>query len=129
MNKINIWLRYSLPLILWWGMMFVGTTIPGSSIPHSQLLTADKLIHTAMYLGLTLFLYRFLRKVKGVRIIQAASITFVILAFYGVFDEWHQGFVGRTPSQLDYIADMIGVATASAFIIIRKLIIKAFIRD
>ncbi len=41
----------------------------------------------------------------------------LIYAGYGVADEWLQGFVHRTPSVRDWIADMCGVVMAMALLV------------
>ncbi len=108
------------PLTLWWSAMFIATSIPGEAIPPVPAFNYDKLIHAFMYGGLTLFFYRFIR-CREKLFAPPLIITFVTIAFYGAFDEWHQQFVGRTPSLYDYYANLAGVILVTFATVIIKL--------
>lgn len=97
------------PLVLWWGIMFVVTTIPTTSVPKAELFAYDKLIHVGMYFGLTLLFFRLLYLGKRVTLGAALLLTVLVVTGYALFDEWHQPFVGRTASWGDVTANLVGV--------------------
>lgn len=103
-------------LFLWigyWAVLFVATHRPlgagAALIPPG----GDKLIHFVAYFVLVILGDRYMRSVGRPRT-PARMITWAgIYAAYGGFDEWLQGFVSRTPSLWDWIADVAGIAAAT----------------
>lgn len=111
-----------LPLLFWWGAMFCVTTTPSDSVPQIAVFAFDKLIHGFMYFGLTLLLFRFLYLVKNKSLRFSAVVTSIVVLLYGVFDEWHQQFIGREASVNDYVADTLGVVLALLLLVVYKFI-------
>lgn len=109
-----------LPLILWWGAMFVVTTIPTSAVPHEALFGFDKLIHAFMYGGLTVLFVRYLLYCKGYSFTKSQWIGALMILLYGIFDELHQPLVGRIASVADYVADAVGVVFALLLLVFVK---------
>jgi len=95
-------------LILWWIMIFTLTTIPSKSLPTVQINDLDKIIHFCMYGGLSFWLSVVLGK-RGFSGFPLLTIVFLVGLGYGIFDEWHQPFVGRSSCTMDLLADMIGL--------------------
>ncbi len=123
MSKKSRIFKIYIPLTVWWIAMLIATTIPTKNLPKRDFLLNDKIIHFIMYFGLTFFFYRFLRSFR-LSIPKSIPFTFLILALYAIFDEWHQQFFNRTASTEDYIADVIGIALAGTIIILIKFIKK-----
>lgn len=102
-------------LITWWLLIFTATSLPGSSLPKTNLLGIDKLVHIVMYGGLggllTLFLIR--KKLSGVRLFLILTIVCV---GYSFIDELHQPLVGRTFSYYDILANVIGFVLFSLIV-------------
>lgn len=117
-RKIGRFKSITLPLILWWGIMFVVTTIPSSAVPHEALFGFDKVIHTFMYCGLTLLFVRYLLYCKKYSFVKSLRISVLVILIYGVFDELHQPLVGRVASVADYLADAVGVFLASLVLMV-----------
>ncbi|MCO6437439.1 MAG: VanZ family protein [Phycisphaerae bacterium] len=92
----------------YWLLIFVLTHTPlaPGTVPTTWLF--DKPIHAAMYAGLAFLLVRFLAGTRRGYSVRTYFTCFLIVAVYGVFDEWSQGFVDRTPSVLDWLADLAG---------------------
>jgi VanZ family protein len=113
-----------IPLIIYWIILFVLTTLPGNDLPNVGI--NDKIEHFIGYfvlgflLSLTLlFQNKFLRIRK-----YFAFVSGFIIALYAALDEIHQLFVpGRDCEFLDWTADMIG---ASIGILLIIFLIKIF---
>ncbi len=97
-----------LGLFFWWILIFAMTTIPAKSLPNVQVNDLDKVVHFLMYGGLSFWLSTVLGK-RGFSGIPLLVIVFFVGLSYGIFDEWHQSFVGRSSSSMDLLADMIAL--------------------
>ncbi len=97
-----------LGLICWWILIFALTTLPAKSIPNVSVHDLDKLIHICMYGGLSFWLTTVLGK-RGLSGLLLLTVVSIIGLSYGIFDEWHQSFVGRSTDFHDLIANMIGI--------------------
>jgi VanZ family protein len=103
---------YWLVVVLWLGVIFLLSSIPGASLPRmpneNWHFWAHRLAHIGEYgvLGfLVIRAYSYKKARIGVFTILLLSV-FIFLS--GAFDEWHQSFVpGRTPQLLDAIFDTI----------------------
>jgi VanZ family protein len=104
-------------LVIYWIALFIGTTLPGNSLPSFG--GVDKIKHFGGYLGLTVLLYitlLFQDKYKTFKS-HAFAATFIIVAVYGMLDELHQLLVpGRSADVLDWIADITGVTIGLLFV-------------
>jgi VanZ family protein len=125
-------LKYWLPLVLWLGVIFVGSSNvlsaehtsrfvvpfllwlkPGMS-PQTIwviLVVARKCAHVTEYAILALLLWRALRSVPSLRTKMAAVFGGVLLgcALFAATDEFHQSFIkSRTPSVRDVFLDIAG---------------------
>ena len=121
LKKKKIVLVY-LPLVIYWIILFVATSIPIAVVP--QIFNAqDKFEHLAAYFILSVLFYftlhfqlrnKFLNK-------NAVIATVAVIALYGAFDEIHQYFIpGRFCDALDWSADLaggiIGVISVNRFL-------------
>ena len=101
--------RRWLPPALWAAFILVLTSVPAPSgpggIPH-----LDKLVHVLLYAGQGWLVTRALRT----RRFAALAVAFVGIAVFALLDEWHQQFVSRNLSLVDWIADMIGASLGIA---------------
>jgi VanZ family protein len=81
----------------------------------------DKLIHAAVFGGLSLTVWRAMRcSAPRLSPIRLAALAGLIATLYGVSDEIHQWFVpGREMDALDVAADGIGALTAQGAILMR----------
>ncbi len=98
-----------IPLVLYWIVLLIATSIPGTSVPSVGV--SDKLAHFTAYTILTVlltFTISFQNKIKYLK--QKAFIsTLVIVNLYAVLDEIHQHFIpGRSMEFLDLLADFLG---------------------
>lgn len=119
-NRLKVLL---IPLILYWIILFIATTLP--STPYVEVLEiSDKLKHLSAYMILAILLslnLHFQEKWKSPSKFYL-SYTFIICITYGVLDEIHQIFVpNRTGEFLDWVADLTGT-------LIGILIISIFIK-
>ncbi len=96
-----------LPVIAWMGLLFFLSSLPPTPSP----LTfghADKLTHAVAFgiLGGLLAIARIPFRLGSIKRVVLVTI---LVAAYGMSDEYHQSFVpGRDTSVLDAIADTIG---------------------
>ncbi len=109
--RLSHFMRYQFPALVWAGLIFASSSIPGSKFPNFVLLHHDKLIHTGIFLVFGLLIYRALmiRSKDNSFDFQRALIVIFCVVVYGASDEFHQSFVpGRTPDVWDATADTIG---------------------
>ena len=125
-------IRYWLPILLWLGVMFVGSTNlmsaehtsryivpfllwlkPGMS-PHTIwiiLVFVRKCAHVTEYAVLALLLWRAFRSVPALHTKTSMVYGVVLMgcALFAASDEFHQTFVkSRTPSVRDVLLDISG---------------------
>jgi VanZ family protein len=99
----------SLILLMYWSAIFIGTHLPGQSVPKVSL--NDKVLHFGAFLGLAFLLAWAIPTRKG-RGIQHALVSFGIVALYAGLDELTQNFIpGRNCCGWDLLADLAGAAT------------------
>lgn len=130
----NFFQRYKflsvyLPLIIYWLILFVATTLPTQHMPKTGI--SDKIEHFLGYFLLTFLLCNTLyfqdKKVamKKFPVILALGIV----AFYGMVDELHQYFVpGRFCDINDWIADVIGALIAGVFYFFLKMYFQQLLK-
>jgi VanZ family protein len=114
LNRIKVLL---IPLILYWIILFIGTSMPSDNL-SSFLEFGDKVKHFTAYLILAFLLglnLHFQEKWKGVAV-NYLIYTFIICTTYGVLDELHQILVpNRSAEFLDWVADLLGSTTGLFF--------------
>ncbi|MEE9431907.1 MAG: VanZ family protein [Melioribacteraceae bacterium] len=111
-----------IPLIIYWLIILIGTSLPADSFADTIELS-DKVKHFVAYLGLAVILgmnLHFQERWKTVRNYYII-ITFFICVSYGVVDELHQMFIpNRFAELLDWVADtlgaLVGILSVSFFI-------------
>jgi VanZ family protein len=96
-------LRAWAPLVAWFALIFVASSIPGDEVPVPPLFPhLDKLVHAAVYAVAGALAYRASGRV---------SWAILVVLAWGVSDELHQSFVPRrSPELLDLVADGVGGA-------------------
>lgn len=111
------------PLILYWLMLFIGTSLPSSAVPGMGV--SDKFKHFAAYAILSFMLVLTYRVQTRLPLLRRNAPLFSIITTmaYGVLDELHQMLIpGRSCELGDYIADTIGaVIGVSCAVYILKL--------
>jgi VanZ family protein len=99
-------------LVLYWPIIFILSHIPIPQLVYKAQVS-DKILHLVVYL-LLVFLVWFAicpnAKVNWRR--PAVWWILLVVVWYGVLDEWLQGYVGRQPSVADFFADLVGVLLA-----------------
>ena len=129
---MKFFLKYWLPLLIWIGVIFVGSTSVMSAEHTSRyivpfllwlkpgmspgaiwtvLVVARKCAHVTEYAVLALLLWRALRNVPVLRTKTLMVFGAVLLgcALFAASDEFHQTFVkSRTPSVRDVVLDVTG---------------------
>lgn len=101
-----------IPILVYWPAIFILTHIP---LPPSLLrgiAASDKTLHFLGYLVLV-FLLWFAVSAEAKVNWRRTVVWWVLLvmAVYGVLDEWLQGYVGRSPNIMDFLADLGGALT------------------
>jgi VanZ family protein len=118
----KVYLVY-IPLVIYWILLFVLTSLPSGSAPD-MIKVSDKLKHFGAY-GLLAFLLsltiHFQEKSKFLKQ-KNFLITVGIIALYALIDEIHQAFIpGRNSEFWDWFADILGALFG---IVITKFLIK-----
>ena len=88
------------------GLILIGSSIPGDSIPPLLALTWDKLLHVGEYSIAGFLGYR--------AYYHDLNRPFLLICIFGILfgcldESWQSVIPGRFPSQYDVIADGIGV--------------------
>lgn len=99
-----------IPFILYWPILFTLMHIP---IPNSgkwqvTISISDKILHCMAYLILVFVVWFALK--QDAKVNWRKSLPWLIIlgvAIYGIFDEWLQGYVGRSSDITDFAADVI----------------------
>jgi VanZ family protein len=103
----------NIPLIVYWLILFVLTTLPGNEAINIGV--NDKIEHFGAYGLLTVILYLNLFFQDKYSLLKKYPATFSLLvaSLYGMVDELHQIFVpGRTADIRDWLADFVGSVLA-----------------
>ncbi len=102
-----------IPLIVYWLIILIATTIPADSFVDVFELS-DKVEHFLAYFGLAILLglnLHFQEKWKKISFYYIVT-TLIICLTYGVFDELHQLFVPNRMAEFwDWVADSLGTIT------------------
>jgi VanZ family protein len=142
---VRRWLVAWLPAVLWAGVIFGLSSIPGTQLPPVDLPQADKLAHLLVYSVLGALVLRGVRRKsfgRGVtRLAAGASVdvgagvgwrwgdfavAITLTTLYGISDEIHQHWTpNRTPDWHDVVADLSGAGLgALAFVATRWMKIR-----
>jgi len=103
----------AIPLVVYWIGIFILTHLP--VLPRVLLRgvsLSDVSLHYIAYLILVFLIWLAITPDKKVNWRKAATwwVLFVVV-WYGVVDEWLQGYVGRCPDVKDFLADLAGALT------------------
>ncbi len=108
LNKKKVLLVYT-PLIVYWLILFIATSIPVEKLPSIGL--SDKVNHLMAYFVLSVLVYLTLifQRKSSFLFNYAPVATLIISTFYGIADELHQMLIpGRSAEVLDWVADAFG---------------------
>jgi VanZ family protein len=124
-----------LPAVLWAGVIFGLSSIPGTQLPPVDLPQADKLAHLLVYSVLGALVLRGVRRrgpAPGVAAVDDGrrwgdfAVAIAMTTLYGISDEIHQHWTpNRTPDWHDVVADLIGAGLGTvAFVATRWMKIR-----
>ena len=115
-SKVNFAVKYYLPLLLWMGVIFYLSSIPGNGYHGARTLwfyIERKGAHIFEYFILTLLFIRLLKFYK-IRPGKVMVFSFILSLLYAFSDEFHQLFVfGREGKILDIGIDSLGIVLAA----------------
>ncbi len=111
-KRPQLW-RWRLAVIGGAVVIFIGSSIPSSSMPSLSILTQDKLMHLLEYGAFGLVLCSWAQREFSWR--GRGWIVLGVAGLYGITDEIHQLLVGRSCEFFDWLADMVGVTLAILF--------------
>lgn len=107
-------MRYFLPAIVWFVLIFIACAMPGKDIPHIsflEMLAFDKWVHAGIFFVLVLLLMRGIKfAYVGVAHVKTALFALAIAIPYGGLLEVMQGslFQDRAADLYDFIANSFG---------------------
>lgn len=112
-----------IPLVLYWIVLFIATTLPGNDVPSIGV--SDKIEHFSAYAVLSVllcFTYLFQRKFR-LLYSRPFLMTILTVTVYGALDELHQLLIpGRSCDIFDLMADVIGASLGLLFVFLIKQI-------
>jgi len=96
-------------LLFYWPAIFILAHMPVPQLVF-RIRVSDKTVHSLAYLILVFLLWFAISPFRKVQW-RRATVWWILLVvvWYGVFDEWLQGYVGRNPDVMDFFADLAGV--------------------
>ena len=101
-----------LALVLYWPSLFILAHIPIPKLVRQADLS-DKTLHFLAYFILVFLLWGTIRPYERVNWRKAPVwVILAVVVWYGVLDEWTQGYAGRTPDVKDFAADLIGAGAS-----------------
>jgi VanZ family protein len=115
-SRLSLFVRYWLPVILYVGLIFGASSIPGRDIP-TLFPSSDKLEHLTEYALFGLLVGRAFRFTIGGDRGKIWSLSTVLVGgFVGGMDELYQRFTpGRTSDIRDWVMDVAAVSLAVLF--------------
>lgn len=126
LEKRKVVLVY-IPLIIYWSLLFMGTTLPAPDVPSFGV--GDKIKHLGAFFGLAVLLsFSFHYQNKNL-LLKKYFLTgaLLIAIFYGFLDELHQRFIpGRSSELLDWFADSLGAAAGIVFVYYLMKLLKYY---
>lgn len=116
-SKINFAIRYYLPLLLWMGVIFYLSSIPGNGYQGAHTFwfyVERKGAHIFEYFILTLLFIRALKYHK-VNIPKRYFLAGTFSLLFAFSDEFHQSFIfSREGKILDVVIDLAGIILAAS---------------
>ncbi len=113
-------LRYWMPLVLWILSILLVSSIPGSTMSRVGFEVQDKVAHFLEYSILGFLVGRWERNQYGHGWIRSVVTSLLLGSSIALLDEAYQGWIpGRTPSAMDWLADLAGISLGLAFSLIR----------
>lgn len=118
---MSISARYWLLAVIYMGLIFISSSIPGEALPET-VGYVDKLLHLIQFGILSWILGKAFRTSNNKFFIKRAAILSIIITiFYGIIDEIHQSFVpSRDPEYGDVVFDGIGAILAQGLFLIKR---------
>lgn len=106
----NHFLKFWFPVIIYAILIFWGSSLEGPFEAGVEIYGFDKMLHTLEYAALGILLARAINaSMPDISCGRVIFIAFIIGAFYGLTDEFHQYFTpGRSASPADLTADAVG---------------------
>ena len=109
--------RFQLPAILWMGLIFTLSSIPGSAFAPLEFNYAHLIAHMILFGTLYYLGYRALRYQNFSKFMREfsllAALFFVML--YGASDEYHQSF---TPGRQEELANFLWDVSAAVIVLL-----------
>ena len=109
MKRYLVWL----PAVVWAGFIFFVSAQPKETFERFGLtgLLLSTMGHLITYAVLMLLVSLALHYGSNIPTRYVLVTAFVMIALYGLSDEYHQSFVpGRTPTAVDWLVDLGGAA-------------------
>ena len=99
-------------LLVYWPSLFVLAHMPIPKLVR-QADMSDKTLHALAYFILVFLLWGTVRPYQRVNWRKATVwLILAVVVWYGVMDEWLQGYTGRSPDVKDFVADLIGAGAS-----------------
>lgn len=112
-------IKYLLPVLIWAGLIFFVSSVPGNTIPR-VLSQQDIILHAIVYAVFGWFVIRAFKKYyPGPNHLKYILVTVIISFIYAMGDEFHQKFIPyRDPSLVDVLSDTLGAIIGSLFFLV-----------
>jgi VanZ family protein len=104
-------IRFQLPAILWFIVIYLLSSLPGSAFPFIAIPYIDKFVHVVIFFILCALVDRAITHQTAIPQLVDLHLflALAVVILYGLGDEFHQSFIpGRRADLFDATADVIG---------------------
>jgi VanZ family protein len=117
---MRTFLVYHLPAIAYAGLIIALSTLTNVTLPRTQFVELDKVIHFAEYAVFGFLVWRsFCRAHKSVGPIDAAFLGVAFVTLFALTDELYQSYVPNRKADIaDFYTDVVGAAVAIAVCVV-----------
>lgn len=119
----SIQFKYIMPVVVWAILIFIASSIPGTSLPDLGKWSADKFIHSGVFAvlaGLSFLAFEHYGTARSQSFWWYWVISFIFCLVYAASDEIHQLYVpNRSSEALDFLADSIGIVAVHGYKVFR----------
>lgn len=120
-SKVELTLRYLFPLLAYFALMIVLTSLPSDDVPVLPFPYYDKVAHFGLYFGFGLLLTRMASLGLGRKNLPKVILAgILIVAVYGALDEYgiQRLAEGRQLDGNDYLMNLLGGSCGASSILI-----------
>ena len=114
-------MKFQLPALIWMGVIFGLSSVPGSSLSPMEFPDAHLIAHSLLFGMLYYLVYRAFKYQSYSRFLSEFSllVSLLLVMLYGASDEYHQSFTpGRSEELKDFMIDVVAAVVVLVIVVI-----------